>query len=280
MDERAAQYMKKVHESNFAMLCEVDRICKKHGIRYYLHGGTLLGAIRHGDFIPWDDDVDISFVRSEYRRFLEAFEAEADPRFGLIRVEEYPQFFDFMTKIVDKSVTYRETSFGAEDFYGGRYSHPTADLFVFDIKKSDWQLTRLKMLYALALGHRPYINYRHFSGVLKVVAFCMAAVGKLVPMKRIAAAYEKVQTAGGELGYGDAELPCIFISNEQMNPRYWGMDFQAPHILPGYDIATIRGKEFPIPLLHEEWLTRYYGDYMALPPADKQTPQHVREIVE
>ena len=59
----ALTYIEQIHESNRAMLDEVDRICKAHGIRYYLHGGTLLGAARHKDFIPWDDDIDIIMPR-------------------------------------------------------------------------------------------------------------------------------------------------------------------------------------------------------------------------
>ena len=85
MDEKTAKYMEKIHDANFDMLCEVDRICRKYDIKYYLHGGTFLGAVRHRDFIPWDDDVDIGFVRAEYERFLEVFEKEAPERLKLLK---------------------------------------------------------------------------------------------------------------------------------------------------------------------------------------------------
>ena len=87
MDKEVQQYLDRVHESDFAMLSEVDRICKKHNIQYYLHGGTFLGAVRHQDFIPWDDDVDILFLREDYERFLDVYEKEADKRFKLLRFE-------------------------------------------------------------------------------------------------------------------------------------------------------------------------------------------------
>lgn len=60
------------------MLIEVDRICKKHGIKYCISAGTQLGAIRHKGFIPWDDDADVAFLRTEYEKFRKACETELD----------------------------------------------------------------------------------------------------------------------------------------------------------------------------------------------------------
>ncbi len=287
MEREIQDYLDRVHESDFAMLSEVDRICKKYDIQYYLHGGTFLGAVRHQDFIPWDDDVDILFLRKDYERFLDVFEKEANTRFQLLRFERYPQFFDFISKIADTALTYEGTTFGAEDFYENRYSHPTLDLFVFDIEDDNhkWQLVRMKLLYALAMGHRPYVDYSKFKGAMKVVAFILASVGKLIPFKKIAMKYIELQMHGGiaRLADGDGDKlydgpKKLFISNEQPDPRYWGLDFDVEHLVYGPDIALIRGKEFPIPKLHEKWLKKTYGDFMALPPEDKRVPMHVNII--
>ena len=248
MDKKIQEYLDRVHQSDFDMLCEVDRICKKHGIQYFLHGGTFLGAVRHQDFIPWDDDVDILFLRKDYERFLEVYENEADKRFKLLRFERYPQFLDLITKIADQSLTYEGTTFGAEDFYDNRYSHPTLDLFVFDVEADNhkWQLTRLKLLYALAMGHRPFIDYGKFKGPMKAAAFILAGVGKLIPFKWIAHRYMNIQAEGGLAGLekearadngsgtgtdigtsAEGSHRYLFISNEQPDPRYWGLDFDA-----------------------------------------------------
>lgn len=73
-----SQELRRMQLIQVELLEEVDRICQKYHISYSIEGGTLLGAIRHKGFIPWDDDVDIAMVRSEYRKFCKACEKELD----------------------------------------------------------------------------------------------------------------------------------------------------------------------------------------------------------
>ena len=70
-----------VQKKIFEVMLYVDRVCREHNIVYFLSGGTLLGAIRHNGFIPWDDDADIMLPRSEYDKLLKVLKDNPDDRF-------------------------------------------------------------------------------------------------------------------------------------------------------------------------------------------------------
>ncbi|MFQ9742223.1 MAG: phosphorylcholine transferase LicD [Slackia sp.] len=98
--------LRKLQLTELALMRDFDRMCKKHGLRYYLLGGTLLGAVRHGGFIPWDDDVDLCMPREDYMRFLEIAPAElaGKPGIGLVSVYSDEAYRQGMAKITDSSV--------------------------------------------------------------------------------------------------------------------------------------------------------------------------------
>lgn len=78
----------KVHEANLSILKEVDRICRKYNIKYLLDAGTLLGAVRHKGFIPWDDDADVAFTRNQYEAFAKVVRRELPPQMQFLTPEE------------------------------------------------------------------------------------------------------------------------------------------------------------------------------------------------
>jgi len=100
--------LKKAQNTMLNIFIEVDRICKKHKLSYWLDLGTLLGAHRHQGFIPWDDDLDIAMPREDYIKFLEIAKTELDSKYFLQNKSTEKSFYTHYTKIRDKKSIFIE----------------------------------------------------------------------------------------------------------------------------------------------------------------------------
>ena len=121
-----------VHQANLKMLKEIDRICRKHQIQYMLDAGTLLGAVRHKGFIPWDDDVDLVFTRENYERFAQVVRKELPEGMELLEPRQLQggnAFYDFTPRIIYVNSHTHED--GEEmKLYGGGLNHLWVDLYI------------------------------------------------------------------------------------------------------------------------------------------------------
>ncbi len=266
------ELMEYVHQSIYDLLCEFDRVCKKFEIPYFINAGALLGAIRHQDFIPWDDDLDILLYRKDYERLLDVFEKEADQRFKVYDYHEYTEFFDICTRIADLDLV-APTTHGKkwDDFYEGRICHTTIDLQVLDYvgKFHKLRLFLLKAIHALAMGHRPEIEYGKFHGLLKLGAYILPAVGRHIQLTKLTRAFDFVAQVGGKVSN------CIYCSNAgPEEPRFWGAVFDARDFQANRK-AKIRDRMFSVPDGYDSVLRRLYGDYMQLPPERERVPKHL-----
>lgn len=110
--------MKKLWSVQMEILDEIDRVCKKHNITYYADGGTLLGAVRHKGFIPWDDDLDVQMYRDDLEKFCKVAKDELKPPFFLQTWETEEGFYPWLFK-VRKSDTACFTEWEIENNPGG-----------------------------------------------------------------------------------------------------------------------------------------------------------------
>lgn len=93
--------MRKAQLCMLGILVEIDKICRRHNIPYWLDSGTLIGAVRHGGFIPWDDDVDICVLGKDYPRLREALLAELPERYQLSDLVSDKYFFETNARVKD-----------------------------------------------------------------------------------------------------------------------------------------------------------------------------------
>ncbi|MBR4014103.1 MAG: LicD family protein, partial [Clostridia bacterium] len=89
--------LEELHNKLYDLLCIVDDICKKEGVRWFIDGGTEIGAVREKNFVPWDDDLDIKVLREDYEAFKAAMIKHLPSNYRFIEPEEFsPYFYDFV----------------------------------------------------------------------------------------------------------------------------------------------------------------------------------------
>ncbi len=255
----------KLQERELAVLCEIDRIFSENNIEYFLAYGTVLGCVRHGGFIPWDDDVDL-FVRGEdYPRIKKLF-AECDTGFLELHdfetKEGYPYVFP---KIIDKRTELREARYSHLPYMGGVY----IDLFpLFSVSDS-----KFKSFFSEKLRYFRYarmrLYYENTDGAGKARKILAVAVKKLSNPKRIQKKLYKTYIKGNT-GAKILTEPNVFAADARIDASFFGKGTRL-------DFA---GAKLPVPEKYEEYLKASYGDYMQLPPEDKRVSPHTFAYVD
>lgn len=134
------QELQKLQGALYETLSEVDRICKKYGIRYFVTGGTAIGAYFWGKILPWDDDVDVGMMRPDYERFAEVAQKEMGERFFLQTPDTEPHTPFFFMKVRMNGSRFSEATFKHIKMHQGIY----VDIFPFDKKPQQKWLERLQ----------------------------------------------------------------------------------------------------------------------------------------
>lgn len=257
---------------NTTLLTEFDRVCRKLDITYFLDSGTLLGAVRHGGHIPWDDDVDVAMLRADYERFVQEAPQELSEGFALCAPSDYgPRaFFDFVPHIMYLPSAAHEAD-EEQAFYKGLLNHILLDIFILDdAPESSFarklRSLRLKMTYGLSWGHRFKLDYADYSAVQKPVVFILSHIGRLFTQASLERHYWKIATAANGKG------SSLCTPSNAIIPEL-DVTYRKEWFAQAVDIE-FDGRQFFAPVGYDRVLGSMYGDYMQLPPADKQVPQH------
>ena len=278
--------LKKAQQASLEILLAVDRICRANGIAYLLDAGTLLGAVRHKGFIPWDDDIDIAMTRPNYERFKALMLADRKKRqvgnasapllpdtMEFILPNEYRSgkaFYDFTPRIIYKN-SRRHADSGEMDYYEGKLNHLWVDIFILDripdhAAADKWTRLLQKCIYGFSMPKRYGLNFRKYGTADRIKVGILTTLGRLFPMPQLFRMQERLSVK-----YDGQKTKHLYYSNYQPDylhdtlNREWSE--QTTELL-------FEGHRLLAPAGYDAVLREIYGDYMKLPPEEARVPSH------
>lgn len=170
------------------ILIEVDKICRKHNIPYWLDGGTLLGAVRHGGFIPWDDDLDIAMTRKDYLKFCKIVVNSLPDNLTFQNDKNDPNYFLKFAKVRDKNSFFDDPLYKNKNLkFNGIY----IDIFPLEKMNSKYLKIFVEYIYGNAFRRARYFysgKFKYFSGIFlmpfaKCLVFFVRLLAMIIPPK-------------------------------------------------------------------------------------------------
>ena len=262
--------LQEIQSQSLEILQAVHDFCVAHDIKYSLAYGTLIGAIRHKGFIPWDDDIDIIMPRSDYERFTASFSA---PRLGLVCEKDKDYYLNYC-RVYDTEKTGSTTFLPiGKDYKGGIWIDvfpadgvsDDKEVFVRNIGevKKNW-MKQLRYRYSLA-SFRDILRTCGIKDFLILMAVKLSGQGR----KKLDLNNDIVRKNAVRIPYGATEhWSQLCILDDGIRNYQLCEDFSET-----ID-AEFEGRSFKIMKGYDRVLRNIYGDYMQLPPEEQRQPKH------
>lgn len=251
--------MKKCWAAQLEVLNDIDKVCRENDLEYFAEWGTLLGAVRHGGFIPWDDDLDICMKRESYDRFLEIIEREWKDKYIIANFHTEDERSDFLTRIANIN------HFRFDDEFLEKYHEfPFAagiDVFPMDYAppkgKEKEYLDLMKYIITVAEGeNNPKITKEQLNAAIRnIEKDYKVRINRNKPIK--SQIYQVADKLCGKFKYEETDditlMPVWLMDNNYKIPK----DLYRKAIRIPFENTTI-----PVPVGYDEILRRKYGNYM------------------
>lgn len=251
------QSVRKVQEKILEIMKYIDALCRAHDIVYYIMGGTALGAVRHGGFIPWDDDLDIFMTPAEYEKFKTVFEKENDPQFVLQEWKTTKNYLEY-AKVRMNGTTFLEENYKEQrDMHHGIY----VDIMILHkvpknrlVQRIVYFKSKFVTLYAL--------SQRYWKPKTRLQSLVLKSL-KLLPCRYLAKRFYK-----HIYKYDDRTknfMYCYWITPAKFkNGLFDESFFSSPIDIPFEDTALLGSSKI------KDYLEYRYGDYLKLPSKEAQ----------
>ena len=278
--KKEREYLENAQRILKILLKDFDRVCQKYNLKYYVICGSLLGAVRHHDLVPWDDDIDVAMPRKDFDILMQHVKEEWGNG-GDILFVNYNQmgnhsFLDFMTRIIYMK---EEIPVGVYRKIHGKgrsdiENHMPLDIYVLDnaadsAKKHQFQMNLITLIYGLAIGHRAYVNYDEYNNRDKRtqrIVKTLSAVGKCIPLSLLFKCYEIVRKWNK-----NKNVENYYESNGFIYCIPW--KFKQEWFGEGTRIQ-LGELSINVPSDYESFLKMHYRDYHQFPPMEARRPTH------
>ena len=238
------------------MLKYFDDICKQHDIKYWLSSGTLLGAVRHGGFIPWDDDLDVEMFPEDFKKMCKVFKGLKSEQYVLQTRETDPEFYGAFAKLRDLN-SYIEEVYRFDLHF--KYRGIFIDIFCLEPSSTGLMLKLSGGMQNKILYNLTKINNRFLRNLLMKPLHCLLSFVIYPVVSFVSRAFSDGRTYRHRLGVNFTK------------PRY------TEDLFP---LTTVKfeGYEFPAPANIDNYLRIIYGDYTKLPDIEK-IEIHTKKVI-
>ncbi|MBQ2687160.1 MAG: LicD family protein [Clostridia bacterium] len=254
--------LRKLQKTELEILMELDRVCRKHNLRYYIVGGTLIGAVRTGGFIPWDDDIDVSMPREDFDKLL-SLKDEFSENFFLQTHKTEKECYFFYAKLRKNGTYFGEDKFEHTGIHKGIFM----DIFPLDFISDKGIVQKLcfksfSLINAFICSKKKTSEFLYKNMSLPfIVTFrliqCILPLPLLYGLRTLIAKLTKA------------------LSNKRLVASLAGFHGYPKEIAPfelwdeGTDIE-FEGKTVRAPKEYKTLLSHMFGDYMQLPPVEER----------
>ena len=254
--------LEELREVQIGILKYIDKVCKENNLTYFLNYGSLIGAVRHKGFIPWDDDVDISMPREDYEKFIKICENKKNDKYEVWNYENTSWYYNPFLVVIDNTTI-------IPDKYKKERQDTSCFVDVFPIDKfNDTKFIKkikfLTILQSVCYRKRKYLDLSnvYYKKWMRIILFyILYFVKPRFFTKLILKLIKNNTTPNGKL---EGFIACG-DSNEVFESGIYG---------GGKIKLEFEKEQFYVPKNYHIILTGIYGDYMTPPPKDKQIPPH------
>ena len=242
-------------------LKSIDKCCRDNDIKYSLSWGTMIGAIRHHGFVPWDDDIDLMMSREDYNRFLRLYN---DSRFSVYTPHKDENCIQLLTKVYRKDTKIVFNNYKEKSLFGLWISIFPYDN-VPDKKLRKWEIKRTLLF---SLYHFKTVRYLDTdSFIRKMIKFVLK-----IPVIPFSSYYleKKADKHLSKYNHIKTKKICLWDCGVGYNKFF----YFPSELFDDYTDVDFDGIKCRIIGGYDKFLRMYYGDYMKLPPEEDQVPSH------